>query len=73
VPEPTRETTYQGKKMFGVLTSVGRDGTEYWKDFGLKVWQSILENIDQARAWVDRQEHPHGHGDQNDGRKTNRD
>jgi len=63
MPLPTRETTYKGNKMFGVLTGVDREGTEYWRDFGLKFWQAVLENIDDIRIWVDRQEKPHGYND----------
>ena len=33
MPEPVREGTYKGKPTIGVLTGVGRDGTEFWKDY----------------------------------------
>lgn len=64
MPDTFRTGKYQGQPTFGVLTGISRDGnTEFWKDFSLKTWQAILENIDQARKWVDRQENPHGHND----------
>lgn len=47
--------------MLGVLTGVGKDSTEYWKDFGLNFWQAVLENVDAIRVWVDRQENHRDH------------
>lgn len=61
MPDTTRTGTYKGKPTLGVLTGVGRDGTEYWKDKGLAFWRAVVENIDAIRQWVDRQEFPHGH------------
>ena len=63
MPETFRTGTFNKKPTFGVLTGLGRDGTEFWFDFGLQKAQAILENIDALRKWVDRQENPHGHGD----------
>ena len=63
MPEPLREGTYKGKPTIGVLTGVGRDGTEYWQDKGLPFWKAVLDNIDRIRQIVDRQEYPHGHND----------
>lgn len=64
MPDTFRTGTYQGKPTFGVLTGINRrTDDEYWRDFTLPVWQAIFENIDQARKWVDQQEHPHGHND----------
>lgn len=63
MPEPVREGTYKGKPTIGVLTGVGRDGTEFWKDLGLSFWKAALDNIDQIRKIVDRHERPHGHND----------
>ncbi len=61
MPDTIRETTFKGNKMLGVLTGVGKDSTEYWKDFGLNFWQAVLENVDAIRVWVDRQENHRDH------------
>ena len=62
MPEPYKETTYNGKPLFSILTGINKKtGEEYWFSFGLKKAQAILEFIDAIRAWVDRQECPHGH------------
>lgn len=63
MPETVREGTYKGKPTIGVLTGVGRDGTEFWADKGMSFWKAVLDNIDRIRQIVDRQEHPHGHND----------
>lgn len=61
MPETWKETKWEGKPMFNVLTGVSRDGQEFWFSFGLKKAQAVLENIDALRVWVDRIENPHGH------------
>ena len=63
MPETFRTGKFEVKPTFGVLTGVSRDGQEFWFDFGIKKAQAILENLDQLRKWVDRQEAPHGYND----------
>lgn len=58
MPKPYKETMYNGKPMFNILTGISRDGVEYWFSFGLTKAKAILEFIDAIRAWVDNQERP---------------
>lgn len=56
MPETVREGEYKGKPTIGVLTSVGRDGTEYWTDKGMSFWKAVLDNIDRIRQIFDKNE-----------------
>jgi hypothetical protein len=56
MPEKYKTGEFKGKPTFSVLTGISREGEEFWFSFGLKKAQSILENIDMLRRWVDIQE-----------------
>jgi hypothetical protein len=65
MPDTCKESVYNGKPTFNVLTGINKKtGEEYWMGFGLKKAQAILENVDRLRQWVDKQENPQEHKDQ---------
>jgi hypothetical protein len=54
MPDTAKEGTYEGKPTISVLTSIGRDGTEYWMTMGLAKAKAIDENIDRIRMFIDK-------------------